>query len=68
MQTRDELIAELAVLNGRLSEGLERISKGDRSAQYNLDTVRRRRDEVQTKLNACAPTPMVRRVYLRSCW
>ena len=67
MQTRDELTAELALLNGRLSEGLERISKGDRSAQYNLDTIRRRRDEVQTKLNACAPAPMVRRDDVRSC-
>ena len=67
MQTREELSAELAVLNGRLSEGLERISKGDRSAQYNLDTIRRRRDEVQAKLDLCAPTPMVRRVYVRGC-
>lgn len=66
--TREELEAELVGLNAKLSDGAKRISKGDRTVEYDLVEVRRRRDEIRNHLTGLAPTPMVRRVYVaRAC-
>lgn len=66
--TREELEAELVGLNARLSDGAKRISKGDRTVEYDLPEVRRRRDEIRQQLGTLSPAPMVRRVYVtRAC-
>jgi hypothetical protein len=67
MPTRETLEAELTRLEAVLSGGVSRISKGDRTAEYDLDQVRRRRDEIRAQLNRTSAARPVRRVYVRSC-
>ena len=60
--TREELETELARLNTVLSGGLVRVQGGDRSKQYDLTEVRRRRDEIRADLGRLTSGRMVRQV------
>jgi len=60
--TRETLEGELARLNTVLSAGVVRVQGGDRSKQYDLSEVRRRRDEIRAELGLLTGGRMVRQV------
>lgn len=60
--TREALEAELARLNVTLGDGVVRIQSGDRSKQYDLSEMRRRRDEIRADLGRLTSGRMVRQV------
>lgn len=60
--TREELEAELARLNAALGDGVVRVQSGDRSKQYDLAEMRRRRDEIRADLSRLTAGRMVRQV------
>jgi hypothetical protein len=60
--TREELEAELARLNATLGDGVVRVQSGDRSKQYDLTEMRRRRDEIRSDLGRLRAGRMVRQV------
>ncbi len=64
--TRDEIGAELANINARLSAGVVRVQGSDRSVQYDLAEARRRRDELRTELLGLDAPVRVRQVRVSS--
>lgn len=60
--TREQLEAELVRLNTALGDGVVRIQSGDRSKQYDLGEMRRRRDEIRADLGRLNSGRMVRQV------
>lgn len=64
--TREQLESELARLNAQLSTGLVRVQGGDRSKQYDLSEVRRRRDEIREQIAGLSPSRPIRQVRVYS--
>ncbi len=65
-QTREQLEAELAALNARLSAGVVRVQGGDRSVQYDLGAARARRDEIRADLVGMDAPILIRQVRVLS--
>lgn len=65
-QTREELEAELASINTRLSGGVVRVQGGDRSVQYDLGMARTRRDEIRREIAGLDAPVVIRQVRVSS--
>ena len=65
-QTREQLEAELANINARLSGGVVRVQGGDRSVQYDLGAARARRDEIRLEIAGLDAPVLIRQVRVSS--
>ena len=50
MATREEILATIAEIDGKLSAGAERVAHGETSVNYSFPELRRRRAELKAEL------------------
>lgn len=50
MATQEELIAAIATINRKLERGVTRLADGERQIQYDHDTLRKRKAELEAEL------------------
>lgn len=65
MATREQLEAEIASINGRLTAGAEKVQYQDNAAWFDLDALRKRRRELERQLGALdGAQPRLRRGFV----